>query len=343
MHIEWKRRLTILGVAAGVFIGYRYLLPVAAPFLAAWFLAELLYPAAVRIEKKMKIKRSFAGACLVTLIFAGAAVLLYIGISELLAQIKTAIAHIPAFLQWGNLLLDKCCSFLEETTGILKADSRNFIRSQADVLCAQLLKSVGPANVGKLFAWTKGLFVLVSAVVVAYISSILILGDMENLRKKFRDYSWAVGVRRVAKRLKKTTVTYLKAQVLIMLMVAAVCTAGFWLMGSPYFLILGLVLGALDALPLIGTGTFLYPAAVFFLLKGNPSVAAGCVALDIFTSVLREFAEPRLVGGKLGISPIAVLASVYTGVFLFGGWGFVLGPLSFSTAYEIGREWDVWD
>lgn len=169
---------------------------------------------------------------------------------------------------------------------------------------------------------------------------------MENIRKKIWDYSWLVGTRRVVRRLKKTSVTYLKAQLVIMALVAAVCTLGFWFMKSPYFLILGIVLGALDALPLIGTGTFLYPAAVVFLLRGNASVAAGCVLLDIVTSLLREFLEPRLLGGKLGISPIMVLASVYTGIFLYGGWGVILGPLSFqqymrserSGMYGIDRE-----
>lgn len=70
--------------------------------------------------------------------------------------------------------------------------------------------------------------------------------------------------------------------------------------------------------------------------------ALGCVGLDIVTSFLREFMEPRLLGAKLGISPLAVLASVYFGMLIYGGWGVLLGPLSFSTAYEIGREWDVW-
>ncbi len=152
-----------------------------------------------------------------------------------------------------------------------------------------------------------------------------------------------MGTRRVIKRLQKTTVVYVKSQAVIMLLVAVVSSLWFWMMKSPYFLIQGLVLGALDALPLLGTGSFLYPAAFYYLLRGQPGMAAGCVLLDVATSFVREFLEPRLLGGRLGISPIAVIASVYLGFFLFGGWGVILGPLSFSTAYEIGREWDVWD
>ncbi|MDO4273946.1 MAG: AI-2E family transporter [Eubacteriales bacterium] len=332
-----------MGIVAGVFVGYRFLLPAAIPFLAAWMLAAWLYPATVRIEKKTGIKKSLGGAVLLALVFGAAGLLLYLGAAELLSQLKTAVSNFPVLLRWGTVLLDKCCVAIEDMTGILREDSKSYILTQMAAMQDQLLAVVSPGTFVKLFSCVKGLLVAASGAVVTFILSILIIGDMENLRKKIWDYSWLVGTRRVVKRLKKTTVTYLKAQAVIMALVAVVCTVGFWLLGSPYFLILGIVLGALDALPLIGTGTFLYPAAVIFLVRGNAGIAAGCVALDIVTSLLREILEPRLLGGKLGVSPIAVLASVYIGVFLFGGFGVVLGPLSFSTIYEIGKEWDVWD
>ena len=215
--------------------------------------------------------------------------------------------------------------------------------SQIHEIQQNILSFVGKDVVELLFSWARGVLFFMSGLLVTFISTLLIIGDMENLRRKIWDYSWLVGTGRVVKRLQKTTVLYLKAQVIIIFLVAAVCCGGFYLMGSPYYLIFGILLGLFDAVPLIGTGTFLYPSAVIFLVKGKPEIAIGCVLLDILTSVLREALEPRLLGKKLGVSPIAVLASVYLGVLLFGTWGVLLGPLSFSTAYEIGKEWDIWD
>ena len=82
---------------------------------------------------------------------------------------------------------------------------------------------------------------------------------------------------------------------------------------------------------------------MIFLIRGQSKMALGCVLVDLVTSLLREFLEPRLLGEKLGVSPIMILISVYLGMILFGVWGVILGPLSFSTVYEIGKEWDVWD
>ena len=331
------------GIAAGVFVGYRYLLPAAVPFLAAWVLASWLEPVARRVERKTKIKKELTGALLLFCLLAGTGLLLYLGAGELLSQIRKAFMGLPEFADKGLVILEHFCSMLERNTGILREDSRAFVLSQVSEIQQNILSFVGKDIVELLFFWTRGALFFMSGVLVTFISTLLIIGDMENLRRKIWDYSWLVGTRRVVKRLQKTTVLYLKAQVIIIFLVAAVCCFGFYIMRSPYYLILGILLGLFDAVPLIGTGTFLYPSAVVFLIRGKPGIAVGCVLLDIVTSMLREALEPRLLGKKLGVSPIAVLASVYLGVLIFGTWGVILGPLSFSTAYEIGREWDVWD
>lgn len=343
LQIEWKRRLTIGGIIAGVLLGYRYLFPVVLPFLAAWILASWLYPATVKVEKRWKIKRTLTGSLLLAVIFGIVGLLFYLGIAELFSQIKTAVSNYYVFENWFGNFVDHCCQMLENITGIGAGQSRRYVLTQVNNIQEQLVQAVSPQTIPKIFSGVKNILVAFSGIVVVFISTVLIIGDMENLRKKIWDYHWLVGTRHVLRRLKKTTVTYLKAQVIIMTLVAVVCAAGLWIIKSPYFLIFGIGLGVLDALPLIGTGMFLYPAGVVYLIKGNTFAAIGCVLLDVVTSFLREFLEPRLLGGKLGISPIVVLAAVYIGFFLFGAWGVILGPLAFSTIYEIGKEWDVWD
>lgn len=339
--MEWKRRLTMIGIAVGVYAGYAYLLPVAIPFLAAWLLAAWLHPVAVKIHRRTKLKTGWIAAVLLSLLFGAAGCLLFVGLRELLSQIAGILRNLPFWMEKGGRLLERLLVFLEDSLGIASGDSQRYLDSLAASATERLL-SLEPAVWGRLSQWLKTTVLFLSGIGVAFISAILLLGDMEHLRKNIWDYSWLVGVRRVVQRLKKTTVAYGKAQAVIMLLVAVVCSVGFWLMKSPYFLIQGIVLGGLDALPLLGTGSFLYPAALYYLLNGRAKMALGCVALDLATSFLRELLEPRLLGGNLGVPPIAVLASVYIGVFLYGGWGVILGPLSFSTAYEIGREWDVW-
>ena len=320
VNVEWKRKLTITGIIAGVYVGYRF-------FLAGW-----LYPAAVRVEKKTGIKRGIVGTILLTLLFAALGILAYWGILGIMGQLQEVVANIPALLKTGERMLDSCCGFLEEVTGHSSAETKRYLMEQGANIMEVFLSALTPENIGKIVGMAKHVILFISGLVVTYISTSFIMGDMENLQKKIREYSWLAGIRRAFRRLKETTAVYFKAQLLIMAIIAGVCAVGFWLMKSPYFLVFGIALGILDAIPLIGTGTILYPAAIVFLIRGEVGIAVGCVIL-----------EARLLGGRLGVSPLVILGCVYIGVLIFGGAGVILGPLAFSTAYELGKEWDVWD
>ena len=47
----------------------------------------------------------------------------------------------------------------------------------------------------------------------------------------------------------------------------------------------------------------------------------------IISVIVRELLEPRLIGGKMGLWPVAILMSVYVGAKVFGFLGVILGPI----------------
>ena len=134
---------------------------------------------------------------------------------------------------------------------------------------------------------------------------------------------------------------YLKAQVKITGLICILCVAGLWMLKIPYFLGLGLAVGVLDALPVLGTGTFLIPAGILLLFQGETFMGAGLFLLYVVTAGVRQILEPRLVGNHVGLSPLLTLLSVYLGVVIYGGFGFILGPLSALLLYGIFKEWDL--
>lgn len=44
-------------------------------------------------------------------------------------------------------------------------------------------------------------------------------------------------------------------------------------------------------------------------------------------SIVRQFIEPKIVSGKIGIHPIFTLIAMYTGFKFIGIWGLLLGPI----------------
>ena len=127
-------------------------------------------------------------------------------------------------------------------------------------------------------------------------------------------------------RLSAAGVAYLKTQFIIMLLVAIVCTVGFWFVKREYALLLGIGVAVLDAFPVLGSGMILVPWAVVCLLKGSYVQVAILIAMFLLCMLVREGLEPKLLGNRIGIPPLYTLMAVYVGVELFGLWGVILGP-----------------
>ena len=133
-------------------------------------------------------------------------------------------------------------------------------------------------------------------------------------------------------------VTFFKAQGVILLIIAVLCSVTLTLAGVEGGVFLGLLAGFLDMLPFIGTGIVLVPLAVWQLLNGAYVRMAVCLALYGICVLTREFLEPRLIGNKMGLSPVWILFSIYAGMKLFGVGGIVKGPLALIVISEILKE-----
>ena len=258
-------------------------------------------------------------------------------------QIGAWIEKYPAFEAYCARMMRRCCEAVEDTTGISQARTQSFLMEYGQKISDACISGMGSKVLFQLANWAKSMVLVISGAVIAVISGVLFVKDLAEIRKQLRTFRFYPKWRRVLLRLKETGVTYMKAQAIIMTVIAAICVGALWIMKNPYYLVLGIGLGIMDALPVIGTGLVTYPAAIIFFLKGDLVMAAGFLVIELLTSVVRELMEPRLIGKKVGTYPVVIMAAVYVGLFVFGIWGFVLGPVALLLIYAIGKEWDIWD
>ncbi|MFQ7552896.1 MAG: AI-2E family transporter [Blautia marasmi] len=144
----------------------------------------------------------------------------------------------------------------------------------------------------------KTCVVVVGGLILCVVSAVLILQEHGDWKAQFASWPVFVKIRNLFRNLKNGIAEYFKAQIKIMGIIILLCIAGLFLLGTSHFLLAGLALGLLDALPVLGTGTFLVPAALVLALRGNAVGAVGCIALYLVTSCVRQFLEPRLIGKK---------------------------------------------
>ena len=118
-----------------------------------------------------------------------------------------------------------------------------------------------------------------------------------------------------------------KAYLVLFLLTLVELFAGFLLLRTSYPFLLALLGASLDILPVLGVGIMLIPWGLFALVTGQTGRGVGLLILYAVMSVIRQIAEPHLVGKSIGLHPILMLIAFYVGISLFGVSGILIGPM----------------
>lgn len=339
MDAKVRKVIGVTGITLAVYIILKYMLVYIAPFLVAFLIVRLLNPLAERLKKYLPLGKGVILFCIMSLILALAGLALWFLGARLFAQIRSILAHLEWYEAKLEYAVDGCCRFINKNFGIESAQIRSVIDQNIDRFTGKIQE----INITQVFqnSFRYAMIALkwFGAFFVVFVAALLIVRDYDEICRKLEKYStWNRAVC-VGERLWKMAGLWLRAQFIIMLVVMAECVVGLWILKNPYALLVGVLIGFLDVLPFIGTGTILLPWAVIWIFKGNFFYAAAYATLFLITSSTRDFMEPRLLGERLGIYPIVIAVVVYAGVCIYGAAGVLFGPLTLLIIKEISNEW----
>ena len=342
------RAVLALGAAAlAVWVG----LPMASllsPFLLALVLAWALNPAVRWLQRKTRLSRKAVSLALVALVFSVAGGALFgLGwaavdqvrslfdnrqslLDELLDGLAGAVNSVGGWLEGlGDFLPQGVLDTGENLTDALIRWARglDYDRWLADMA-------------GRTPSMVTGLSNFAVALVVFVMASYFITGDYPRLRFEAADRV-PMAARDFCRSAKDIFISafggYLKSQLILSAGVFAILTAGFMLMRQPYGLLLALGLAVLDFIPIIGAGTVMVPWAVADMLLGRYGEAAALMSVWGVIALFRRFAEPKILGGQTGLSPILSLVGIYAGMKLGGVPGMVVGPLLLLVCINLAK------
>ena len=125
---------------------------------------------------------------------------------------------------------------------------------------------------------------------------------------------------------------YIKAEITLSIITFLVVLTGlniFYLLGMEveYPILMALLIGFIDALPILGAGSIMIPWSLILFLNNNNSLAFSIIGLYIFIVVLKQLIEPKLVSNNIGIHPIFTLLAMYTSFKIIGIIGLLVGPI----------------
>ena len=125
---------------------------------------------------------------------------------------------------------------------------------------------------------------------------------------------------------------YVKAQIILTLITFIIVLIGLYIfkfmkLNITYPLLFAIIIGIVDALPILGSGTIMIPWAVISAFYGDIKLGICLVGLYFLIIVTRQLIEPKIVSNHVGIHPIFTLIAMYTGFKIFGIIGMFIGPI----------------
>lgn len=227
------------------------------------------------------------------------------------------------------------CGGVDGFMGFAGGTTLAYIDSGIIGLMESARDKIMPSIMGGSIGAFKGFITFSGVFVIFFMALYFFMKDYDRMLEAAGTSQYAEEFDFFYTRTGKIIYTFIKTQLIIMTITMVICGVGLLWLRNPYWLLLGIVLGLVDALPVFGTGTILMPWAVVCVLCGSYRYAAVLLAMCFISYVVREYLEPKLMGKGLGTHPLGMLAAVYVGLVLFGVAGVITGPLAFILIREL--------
>lgn len=344
----------IIAVLALVYVFFKYLFWIAAPFLLSFFFAILLQKPLRLIDKKTNKKHhTFWSILLVVLTILIILVPLVFILSALITKIidfgryiASLLSDLPTFLatlenellNFGKFLPDAIYSSYSTTITDWFSNALDGTNSSTgfgvDISTITTGLSTGVSGVVGV---VKNVPSILIGLVIGVISWIFFTKDYDYI-VKFIQKQFPEGKQNVLVEIKqvfsKTILKMFRAYGVIMAVTFGelfVCFSVMRIIGvmeNNYYVWIAVGIAVFDILPVAGSGGILVPWALLSLVMGNYKQAIGLMVVYAIITVIRQYIEPKIVGDSLGVNPIITLMGLYFGLKLFGFLGMFIVPIT---------------
>lgn len=361
MKVDWQR-LASMGICLtlGLFFMFllgKYVVAVFLPFLIAWLMALLANSISKSVYRHLGLPRKLCSAIVLILLFAVIGALLFWGVNRFITEIENFISRLTAdkdsLSQSVSVLVgrfDDIGSNLPLLREFKDHEQLSSLGEQIDEMLSSFLKGlasdIGTALTTFAAAAMRALPSIMLFVIISIIASFYFTLDFEAINGwilRILPEKIRARIPRLKQQTKSLAARYLKAYSILMVLTFFEVFVGLSVIGVDYAFLLALGISFLDILPIFGVGTVLIPWAVFSFFTHNFSRGIGLVILWAIVTVIRQIAEPKIVGETIGLHPIVTLIGMYVGFRLFGIVGMFLAPAAIIAvrAYFGGKYIDI--
>jgi predicted PurR-regulated permease PerM len=209
---------------------------------------------------------------------------------------------------------------------------------------------------GRLLSITRGVVGLAIVFILGPIIAFYLLVDLPKIQ---RGTKALIPARRrgefesILDRIGKAIGGFFRGQLLISLFVGIASAIGLWIVGLPFWAVVGLVTGLFNLIPLIGPfiGGIVAVAIAFTtdssggllsLDPGWPLAFGSAVALLLVQQIDNHILSPNIVARTVRLHPVTVMLGLLAGGTLLGLWGMLLAvPVLATVKILLLHAWDT--
>ncbi|TXH65582.1 MAG: AI-2E family transporter [Lysobacteraceae bacterium] len=333
-RLQWA--LLLIGVGALIWL----LAPVLTPFAAAALLAWLGDPVVDRLQKRGMSRNRAVGLVFSLMLLALIALVLVL-IPVIQDQVLVLARSVPDYFEW---IVRTGLPWLQAKTGLnlaawldpdylLEMLKRNW--KGAGGIATQVLGYLTHSSFAVL-GWVANL------VLIPFIT-FFFLRDWDALIKRAADLvprNRIAMVGQLARESDAVLGSFLRGQFMVMLAMGVFYASGLWIVGLEVGVLIGVLAGLLTFIPYIGPTTVLLGGVTAALVQfGDWQHLVGVLVVWGLGQLLESYVlTPKLVGDRVGLSPVTVVFAVMAGGTLFGFLGMLLALPVASVANVLIRH-----
>lgn len=317
-------------ICAIVYLGFLYLLPLAFPFILAYLLMRMLWPVMQYLHKHWRWPRFLSNYGVLLGFFSSVTITIAFLFWQIMSQLRLFFSNFPVYQQLLTSTLCRqrqyICNCVDYYLHLDAGTADLFLDNQMERLEQKGFNLLSDHAGKTIINCLSSSFHFFAVLLIIIISMIILVKEMGPLNEKYRNSRYYTPVHTILLSLKKSGLSYLRTELIILLINAIVCSLGLFLIHNPYFFILGIAVAIFDAFPILGSGMIFLPWCLFEFFNHNYYFAAILITTYLITLFVREFLEAKMLGDGMGISPFFMLAAIFIGIELFGVTGIFLGP-----------------
>lgn len=316
-NMKWKKALWILPAAALLFWQRQLIMRLLSQLFLGILAAFAALPLARPLEKKLK--RSVAAALSIIGLIVVFAALFLLFVPFLITQTRQIAASVPAFYLRISQLLRQGEEWLMLKGIHIDETWKTELLSRGEIVLEQFARLLGNGlhsalgSIGKWMLTPVFAFYLVrDRREISEWTLMLFPQDKRGL------------IIRMLREMRRETIGYLRAQLMISAAIGCLTAAGLLLCGIPAWLLLGLVMAVLELIPYIGPFLGGIIVALFSWQHGLAKMLWGLGVIIVVQQIEGNLLAPKLTGDATRLHPLAILLGILAGGSLAGVTGILL-------------------